>query len=61
MEENIRIIDGFPDYSVSNYGYIISNKWNKQKKLSTLRVTSEGYPEVILRKDNKSYSKTIHS
>lgn len=61
MTEQIKQIEGFPDYLVSNYGYVLSLKWGKRKKLSVSRITSEGYPEVVLRKDNKSYSKTIHT
>ena len=54
--EQYKIIKDFENYSVSNYGNIINNK--------TVRILkpgiTNGYYNVILRSDGKSYTKKIH-
>jgi len=52
-------IESFPGYYVSEAGEIFSDKGRKRIKLKP-RVNTEGYLVVILRRDGKSISKSVH-
>ena len=55
--EQYRIIKGFENYSVSNLGNIKNNKTDRILKPG---ITTNGYYNVILYKDGKTYTKKIH-
>ena len=55
--EEYKIIKGFENYSVSNFGNIKNNKTNRVLKPG---ITNQGYYYVILYKDGKTYTKKIH-
>lgn len=52
-------IEGFEDYSVSSYGRVISSKYNKRSILVG-GVKKNGYPFVLLSKNNKRFLRTVH-
>jgi len=54
-----KIIDGFGDYHISNFGRIKSFKWGKEKILIPSKNRS-GYLYIRLYKSKKRYSKKIH-
>ncbi len=59
--EEFKKINNFPDYQISNYGNIKSFKYDKiNGKLLKLRVCSNGYYQISLRKNNKTYPCLIH-
>lgn len=55
----IKPILDHPDYLISNYGDIFSKKYGKFKKLKKL-IDRDGYVLVVLRTDNKSFTKKVH-
>ncbi len=55
--ENFQDINDYPKYMINEEGDIYSKKYKKILKQS---LGSNGYYRVKLRKDIKSYSKTIH-
>lgn len=57
LEEEWVPIREFPDYSISNYGRVASHITDRELKS---RPSGWGYLQVILRRDNKSYTKTVH-
>lgn len=57
--EEFRIIEGFENYQISNYGNVKSLKFNKEKILKP-RLDQNGYLYVGLRNNNKKSSKRIH-
>lgn len=57
MEEKWSIIEEFPNYQISTLGKIYNIKTKKYKKIS---LGARGYPVVSLRKDGKTYLRTIH-
>jgi hypothetical protein len=52
-------IKGYPDYMISDLGRIKSLRFNKEKILKPAKNTC-GYMCIVLSKDKKSSSKTIH-
>lgn len=62
MKEIWRNIEGFENYQVSNLGNVKSLGNNKNKKEKILKPSKNiaGYLQVWLRKDGKTYAKTIH-
>ncbi len=56
MDEVFKVIKEFPDYKVSNYGYLINMKG---QKLKTGKATG-GYLIVFPYKDGKRYCKKLH-
>lgn len=69
-EEIWKIIEGFDGYEISNLGQVRSkekivdrkngSKRTLKEKILNPAVNGNGYLFVVLRKDNKSYHKTIH-
>lgn len=59
MLETFRIIEGFPDYQVSNWGSIKSMKFNREKILKPF-IDTYGYQFVCLSENSKQYVRTIH-
>jgi hypothetical protein len=57
-----RYIEGFDNYRISNNGEVLSLNFKRSGKPKILKATinGDGYYNVTLRKDNKSYNKTIH-
>lgn len=55
-DETWVIIDEFPKYMISNFGRVKNNK-NRILKTSTHR---DGYKQIGLRKNKKSYERKIH-
>lgn len=55
--ERWKIINDFPNYLVSDLGNIKTRKTNKLRKSS---VGKRGYIVISLRKDNKTYLRTLH-
>jgi NUMOD4 motif./HNH endonuclease. len=61
-------IEGFPDYLISNLGYVISKERKvnngrgyRIKKLTTLNISlSRGYQMVTIYRDGKAYFKSLH-
>lgn len=63
-------IQGFPNYLVSSYGRVLSlsreeqlctgSTRNRQGRLLIPRLGNKGYLYVILRKDNRNYTRKIH-
>ena len=49
----------FPDYFISNYGRVFSDKFGKMKELKH-NINNYGYLQVCLYKEGKGYKKTIH-
>lgn len=59
MEEEFRKIKGNEDYEISNFGNLVSLKYNKRKyRKATLQKT--GYLRVSLWKNGKNKSEFIH-
>ena len=56
MTEVWRRLDSFPLYLVSSYGRVAS-----KNGIRKVHPKNSGYLEVILRRDNKSYHRTIHT
>lgn len=54
-----RPIKGYPDYEISNFGEIISNKCNKRKRLKPNKVGS-GYYQVVLTKNKVQKTLYVH-
>ena len=54
---SMKSIAGFPDYSIDDTGSVWSVKTNRLLKPSC---TKDGYMQVILRLNKKSYCKRIH-
>ena len=52
-------IDDFPDYLVTSQGRVFSLKYDKMKELKQTK-NKDGYLKVILSKNGKQYSKTVH-
>lgn len=52
LVEQFKPIEGFEDYLLSNYGYVISNKYGKVRKLKN-RINGPGYASVMLSQDGK--------
>jgi len=52
-------LNGWPDYYITNTGLIISKKKRKPRELKQ-RLGTDGYLAVYLRKDNKTYYKSVH-
>ena len=57
MAEEFRIIKDFPNYEVSNLGRVRNVKTGKILKQT---IANNGYFVVNFRKNNKSYTKTVH-
>ena len=57
MEEEYKIIKGFENYSVSNFGNVMNNQTDRILKPG---ITSHGYFSVCLRSVGKTYTKIIH-
>lgn len=55
--EEFRVVEEFPNYSISNLGNIINNKFNKVRKQQT---DKDGYKKIMLYKNNKSKLLSIH-
>ena len=61
MQEEWRVIEGFPEYEVSNLGRVKSLNYNHTKKEQILKpVVKQGYLAVLLFKDKKGFQFTIH-
>lgn len=67
MQEIWKVIDEFPNYEVSNMGYVRSivhyDKWGREKGGHILKPCFDGkgnYLHVTLYKDGKQLSKNIH-
>lgn len=60
MEEIWRDIDGFPDYQISNMGYVKSFKLNKIQGKIVKPANHSGYLAINLAKDNRTYCKQVH-
>ena len=58
MEEKWKTIKDFPEYEISNYGRVKSNKFNKQKIIKQSK--SKGYFKVCLSVDGINYHRRIH-
>jgi len=56
---NLRPIDDFPDYFISDDGKVISTKWGEPRELKTY-IGTNGRPCLRLRKAGKCYVKYIH-
>lgn len=52
-----RTIEGFEDYEISNEGQVFSHKSNK---FLSPWLSGRGYLQVGLRKDGRTYTKTVH-
>tara|TARA_R110000803_G_C11819901_1_gene301797 strand:+ start:122 stop:625 length:504 start_codon:yes stop_codon:yes gene_type:complete len=52
-------IKDYPNYYISTYGRVFSEKTGDMKKLKPCK-SSNGYYKVTLCKDGKTYNKTIH-
>ncbi len=59
MNEILKSIPGYPDYKVSNYGYIVSFKKHNQKILG-MYPDKDGYLNVSLCNSNKQKTFHIH-
>ena len=57
MVEEYKIIKGFENYSISNFGVVKNNKTNKILKPG---INGHGYHHVSLFKDGKGFTKRIH-
>jgi hypothetical protein len=57
VAEVFRMIDEFPRYDVSNFGLVRNRKTGRLLKSAE---NWAGYLHVVLRKNNKSYTKRIH-
>lgn len=55
----VRPVDGFPDYYITNDGAVYSKKFNKTRKLKP-SIVAYGYYGVILCQNGKTYSKRVH-
>lgn len=68
MNEEWRVIPGFDMYEVSDQGRVRSWKrggrgghlWRAQPKLLKPGVGTHGYRLVVLRKDGKDHTRTVH-
>lgn len=57
MQEEWKKIDGFPNYSVSNYGRVRNDK---KDTLMGYSYDAKGYYRVALSKYNKRYARRVH-
>ena len=57
MKEIWKIIEGYTDYQISNYGIVKSTKFNKERILKS-GLTKDGYLHVLL--SNKNIKKQIY-
>ena len=57
MNDKWVIIEEFPNYSICKEGIVMNNKTHHLKYPS---IGARGYPVVSLRKNNKTYLRTIH-
>ena len=55
--EEFRIIKGFPNYSVSNFGNVRNNSTGRILKAG---IEGQGYYIVVLSKDGKTRAKKVH-
>lgn len=55
--KKIKTIKGFEQYAISESGEIFNRKTNRQLKLQK---NSAGYQVIILRNNNKGYTKNVH-
>jgi len=58
-----KVIDDFPDYSVSNLGRvkrIISDEWNHKLKILKQKINHRGYLQVKLTKNKERKTKVVH-
>ena len=58
MEEEWKIIDGFPDYKISTLGNIMSKKWGDWRKLNPCP-NKKGYMYVSLNKNTKRFRRRV--
>lgn len=56
MREIWKVLDDYPEYEISNYGNVFSNKRNKYLKLCP----QKGYRIVCLLNNHKQYVKMVH-
>jgi hypothetical protein len=54
-----KVIDGFPDYMISSFGRVISNKSGESKVMS-IRYHNRGYVHYIIRNENGGKSFKAH-
>ena len=60
MKEVWKPIKDFDKYFISNYGRVKSTKYKTERILKTVVSGRCKYVKVILRKDNKNYTKMVH-
>lgn len=60
MKEIWKPIKDFDKYFISNYGRVKSTKYKTERILKTVVSGRCKYVKVILRKDNKNYTKMVH-
>lgn len=53
-------IKDFDDYFISNFGRVKSTKFKTERILKTVVSGKCKYVKVVLRKNNKNYSKMVH-
>lgn len=57
----IRRVPGFPDYSVTTDGQVISHKHGKTLVMKARVSSNTGYPGVSLCRDGKIFSRNVHA
>ena len=60
MKEIWKPIKDFDKYFISNYGRVKSTKYKTERILKTVVSGRCKYVKVILRKNNKNYTKMVH-